>query len=616
MSDSDSSVEGEAPSTSRKRVAKPELWKKTVAKKQRDSGESYISVTTKRQVDARSVGPPCSCSNKCFEKIGMDNIQDIFQNFWAIGDHTAEKRYIHSRVFNHDVKRSTVQGRDSRRCHSRTYTVMSCNTVITVCMRAFLSIHGISEKMVRSSVDKVGATGTVEEEQRGKHRPHNKTPDEKTALIEKHINQLPTVTAHYCRAKSMYRVYLPHGSSKATLYKDYVRWLQEQGKEDLKASISVYSKIFRTFNIGIEPPSSDTCNFCDGTKMDIKKAKDKGDDIEAGRLEAQMKFHIASSKAAQSILKVYYKDRNDSLVAIAMDLQQQLATPRLSTSAQFYKHKLWTFNFGIHNLKTREAFFYVWNESKGRRGSNEVASCLQHYLSNFVGDNVKNLVIFSDNCGGQNKNTNIVLFYLRLIHSGGFDNIEHYFLISGHSYLPCDRDFGFLEGKLKGLPVYTTDHYVELMRSCRDNNPFKVVEMGSTDFFNFDELQGHVTKGGFSGAGFKDSRVFIVDKDYKLGVKVKGNYGLGEPKFIKFQKGRGNTYDPTFDLSAVQLSHKYPNGVLLKPNKLRDIKFLTRYVEPKYLPFFTAFFRDQEVLSTQVGDGGRGDDSDPDDLSC
>ena len=43
---------------------------------------------------------------------------------------------------------------------------------------------------------------------------------------------------------------------------------------------------------------------------------------------------------------------------------------------------------------------------------------------------------------------------------------------------------------------------------------------------------------------------------------------------------------------------------------------LTQYVEPKYLPLFTAFFRGEEVLSTQVVDVGRGDDSDPDKHSC
>ncbi|MPC83798.1 hypothetical protein E2C01_078515 [Portunus trituberculatus] len=41
MSDSDSSVEGEAPSTSRKHVAKPELWKKTSKETKRIWGELH-----------------------------------------------------------------------------------------------------------------------------------------------------------------------------------------------------------------------------------------------------------------------------------------------------------------------------------------------------------------------------------------------------------------------------------------------------------------------------------------------------------------------------------------------------------------------------------------------
>lgn len=114
-----------------------------------------------------------------------------------------------------------------------------------------------------------------------------------------------------------------------------------------------------------------------------------------------------------------------------MDFQQQLATPRLPTSVQFSKHKLWIYNFGIHNLKTGEAFFYVWNETKGKKGANEIGSCLHHYPDTYFGPEVRKVVIFSDNCGGQNKNTNIVLLYLRLIHSNQFDLIEHYFLVSG-----------------------------------------------------------------------------------------------------------------------------------------------------------------------------------------
>ncbi|MPC98899.1 hypothetical protein E2C01_094285 [Portunus trituberculatus] len=67
MSDSDSSVEGEALRPPVNMWPSPSCGR--LAKKQRDSGESYISVTMKRQVDARSIGAPCSCPNKCFEKI-------------------------------------------------------------------------------------------------------------------------------------------------------------------------------------------------------------------------------------------------------------------------------------------------------------------------------------------------------------------------------------------------------------------------------------------------------------------------------------------------------------------------------------------------------------------
>ena len=51
MSDSsDTSVETETPTPSRKRVKCPEKWKKAVAKRKRDSGEEYVSITTKRAV--------------------------------------------------------------------------------------------------------------------------------------------------------------------------------------------------------------------------------------------------------------------------------------------------------------------------------------------------------------------------------------------------------------------------------------------------------------------------------------------------------------------------------------------------------------------------------------
>jgi len=129
-----------------------------------------------------------------------------------------------------------------------------------------------------------------------------------------------------------------------------------------KASFYVYNDIFRGYKIGVEPPRADTCNYCDETATKMKAAKMENDEDQIRQLTIVKAVHLRRSKAAHAIRKVYEKDNDPSLVAIVIDLQQTLPTPRLSTSVQYYKRKMWTYNFCIHNLKTGAAHFYVWNE--------------------------------------------------------------------------------------------------------------------------------------------------------------------------------------------------------------------------------------------------------------
>ena len=170
---------------------------------------------------------------------------------------------------------------------------------------------------------------------------------------------------------------------------------------------------------------------------------------------------------------------------------------------------MWTYDFGIHNLKTAGAHLYVWNETIAKRGSSEVGSCLIHYIENFVPSSVNKLIIFSDNCSGQNKNSNLCLLYLRYIQSGRFSMIKHYFLISGHSFLLCDRDFGHVDKAFRGHDIYSTPHYITFMKNTRSKNPFSVVKMTSNKFYDLDVLQPVITKSALSHAQFKEGRVFV-----------------------------------------------------------------------------------------------------------
>lgn len=52
-----------------------------------------------------------------------------------------------------------------------------------------------------------------------------------------------------------------------------------------------------------------------------------------------------------------------------------------------------------------------------------------------------NLTLYSNACRGQNGNIYLVCLWLHIVST----NIDHKFMISDHSYLPNDKDFGHIE---------------------------------------------------------------------------------------------------------------------------------------------------------------------------
>lgn len=66
-------------------------------------------------------------------------------------------------------------------------------------------------------------------------------------------------------------------------------------------------------------------------------------------------------------------------------------------------------------------------------------------------------------------------------------------MVSGHSYLPNDRDFSSIEGaKRKTQVVYLPSEWYNLVRTCRRNNPFEVLEMESEDFKSFNMVKSAI----------------------------------------------------------------------------------------------------------------------------
>ncbi|KAJ8967796.1 hypothetical protein NQ317_012692 [Molorchus minor] len=95
------------------------------------------------------------------------------------------------------------------------------------------------------------------------------------------------------------------------------------------------------------------------------------------------------------------------------------------------------------------------------------------------------LIVWSDNCAGQNKNKMMLFLWIYLVANGYYQEINHKFLVSGHSFLSCDRDFAQIEKRKRLEKCEVPFDLLRLIATATPNNPFIVTMMDSEDFFDF-----------------------------------------------------------------------------------------------------------------------------------
>jgi hypothetical protein len=87
-------------------------------------------------------------------------------------------------------------------------------------------------------------------------------------------------------------------------------------------------------------------------------------------------------------------------MTIIFDYMQNLPLPFMQVQERFYLRKLWFYVFNIYDIGNNRSVFYTYTEGTAKRGLNEVCSFLNDFF-NTIPDEVKELHVFSDACGGQ-----------------------------------------------------------------------------------------------------------------------------------------------------------------------------------------------------------------------
>lgn len=304
------------------------------------------------------------------------------------------------------------------------------------------------------------------------------TEEEENRVID-HINSFPREESHYCRTKS----------SKEYLSQDLtIRCLFNAFKEAYPESKTSYRFYYNCFKekfpkLSFKTPRTDTCNKCD-----ILHALVKSNPSDVS-VKHKLEIHHRKAEKAREVMS---KDHADSQLpssdtcTLSIDLQQVLSLPALTHTQMYYLRQMSFYNLGIHLADNGNVFLNLWHEAMSGRGANEIASCL---LLAIEGGNItrnkKKLIVWSDNCSGQNKNQMLIFLWLYLISKGILEEVHQKFLVVGHSYLSCDRDFALIEKKKRKAKCEVSLDLVKIMVAARENNPFTVTVMEPINFFDF-----------------------------------------------------------------------------------------------------------------------------------
>lgn len=452
---------------------------------------------------------------------------------------------------------------------------------IPVCKKAFLSLHAISNSRLQrlNTLLKAGKTPV---DLRGKHnnRPHV-LPPEYIAKIKEHIESFPCKTSHYSNSKIVH--YLDAKLSVKSMYELFTKKWPDLSN---KVKYEYYLKYFNeNYSLRFGRPQIDVCSECErlGTKLKDPHLNDNAKRVNAAELLIHKRRAKKFYTQIQNVTKMCAE--RDDVCGITFDFMQNLPLPDIPVQEIFYYRQLWVYAFQIHNLKDNTGHFYTYHEGQAYKGPDEVCSFLLHYILNKISPDITELHIFSDGCPGQNRNHTVVRFLMTLAATKRFTKICHYFPIRGHSFLPCDRDFGIVKRVVRRSDrIYLPEEYEQMIVTCRKTKPFTVTNISYKDIIEFKNWWPNFYKKTCKSVG--QEKVNFTVSNYR-----QFTYSSETPGYVTTSEFIGGFVSHTFKLIKPHVNPQIPQKVYeeavpINEKKIADLKKIIQYVSGEMLEFY------------------------------
>jgi hypothetical protein len=393
--------------------------------------------------------PDCGCAKDCrnaFDGVHRKHIRDEFQ---SITDFTKRSTWLSNlvEISPCPFRGAALQLRAKRiKRYQAKYFFVKKGKRILVCKPFFQATLSIGNTTLLNLSDHIFDHRSFQQveriDKRGKHRPKHGASEETSDILRRHILQFPRERSHYTLGKKEMLNPSLNVKKMWQLYKE-----QEESKDRRVLLYGAYLKEFNKHGLRFAPYKTDTCGTCD--ELNNQLIVDPTNE----ELLEKKKTHL---READMGFKMQKADRESASAetheAIWGDMMSVLQIPKLPTGAAFYKRKYKVYNEDFYSASRNEHNMFLWGQLEGKKGANDVISCLHQFLET-VPDGCKHLICWFDGTSSQLKNTSTLLYLLHRTDSTSplykFERICVKHAVPGHTFMPPDRAFGDVSRKLK-----------------------------------------------------------------------------------------------------------------------------------------------------------------------
>lgn len=266
------------------------------------------------------------------------------------------------------------------------------------------------------------------------------------------FDELPLLPSHYCRKNSMKSYLQTDIWSWNQLYLLYTERCNREGKKPLSKFSFLCMKDEK--NLAIHIPKKDKCDIC--CSYELKHVS-----------EEFYKLHQLRKDAARDEKSRDKVAASEGLIhVLCSDLMMVQPLPCLRASSAYYKLKLTAHCFTVHNLLTHDSKAYWFDETQASLNATTFATCLWDYLEEILSESPKTVVLWSDGCSYQNRNSILSNALLHLSMLRNVTIIQKY-LVKGHTQMECDSVHSTIERYIQHMDIHLTSQYASHTTSAR-----------------------------------------------------------------------------------------------------------------------------------------------------